>query len=821
MHVFRTIVDGKKRSVKLLIAELIPGQSIQELFETLYKNLETAERTVAEAFIIRPPVKDPIDPKFVDAAIKERRARYPRACGFLKAALEDRTRAFARTGGKPVHLLYSYDHVIHISPNINQEGVASPLDDGTTTHAEAISAIKDGEIDYIVDRSQAKLVASEGILYRAPSGILMRSFLRVGNLQQSRSAIDGVFFWLIPNLRGCVGLITDTWSISSLSMNASRRLSVYRGNKTPCPVEMLGQYHDGSEAVAAEAAELIEHLLNRALINEEISDDPPERQRVVFLISATHTGSLVQKLRQLLEERGVAPDKVVFVAVFKLGKSETPIEVVRDLSIGAASMEFEPVSPKGSVTEIEIDRHVYFPLHYRNVEFDVDAHIAKPVKAFLTSYKNADLLRVHKTIDDDGPISHRHHMIWVNTETLIGHPAFRRRFYKALDELDPVPSVIVTPTHSAARKLGEMAVARIKRKRKDVKLYRHSTLLIPSEMGESDGEVFAALEQIGVDGAVLILDDAYITGMRLTQYQKHLRSFSGRIHYLVALARPESMSIWNRAQRDLRYREQHQPGVAIPQHTITAVETVILPNWNEGACPWCLELQRYRVREAELGTALPDATLKKRADVLSSGKSDGLCDDLFLEIGDMGLSLRKNSIFANAPASQAAVFSAVASSLQVLRTAPLLEGQVALGPRNFPICTVIKKELYLGNTFSELCSACGIPACGEGGGAGLCHPCRRECSKRLGPDINKYGCCYLLRRGCRIRLWVTYSKITRSWFVDCSNRRTRLEGDLCISIFRIGSKGLRHPDVASVISFLAMKGNPCEPSWFEFHSPDD
>ena len=41
-----------------------------------------------------------------------------------------------------------------------------------------------------------------------------------------------IFFWLLPYLRDCVGIITDTWSISSISMEckpAARGCNLQRG----------------------------------------------------------------------------------------------------------------------------------------------------------------------------------------------------------------------------------------------------------------------------------------------------------------------------------------------------------------------------------------------------------------------------------------------------------------------------------------------------------------------------------------------------------------------------------------------------------------
>jgi hypothetical protein len=150
----------------------------------------------------------------------------------------------------------------------------------------------------IVETSRARLPSVPGSLYLAPSTRLMRSFLRVGNVQYSRAALEAFFFWLLPYLRNCAGIFTDTWSISSIAMSASRLLSVY-AEAVPCPVEMLSQYHDGSEARNAEAGEIIDRIAAEA----RAAGGRPDGE-VVCLLSATHSGRLVGQLREVLKLRG-------------------------------------------------------------------------------------------------------------------------------------------------------------------------------------------------------------------------------------------------------------------------------------------------------------------------------------------------------------------------------------------------------------------------------------------------------------------------------------------------------------------------------------
>ena len=314
MHVFSVIVEDNDPPFEVMVVELVPGQLLDDLFETVYKNVDLTMRQRAAIIVVRPAVKWPLDPDEIDRILGGELPKCPPRYEFLIEFAADPNATFARVTGKPIYILASSDYRHFLSRNINPGAAHSPIDVELPADA-AIDAIKRHELDLMVANGRALLPSAPGVLYCAPSKRLMRSFLRVGNIQRSRAALDAIFFWLLPYLRDCVGIITDTWSISSISMNASRRLAVYRsGEETvaPCPVEMLSQYHDGSPTRTTEAVEIIEQLLARVSV-------PGAPAKVVFLVSATHTGNLAASLETLLIQRGHAADVVQFVALFKVG----------------------------------------------------------------------------------------------------------------------------------------------------------------------------------------------------------------------------------------------------------------------------------------------------------------------------------------------------------------------------------------------------------------------------------------------------------------------------------------------------------------------
>jgi hypothetical protein len=402
-------------------------------------------------------VKWPLDPEQLKRIIQRTSGDVSEPYKFLADALSDVDGTFGRVMGKPIYILASYEFTIFLSDNINPQVSNSPL--GTDLPIDVtLRAIQDAEIDRIVEAGRARLPRAPGVTYRAPSGRLMKSFLRIGNIQRSRSALDAVFFWLVPYLRDCTGLVTDTWSISSIAMNVSRRLAVYSSTDAmaaPCPVEMLPLYLDGSSARATEAMEIIEHLLARTTATPTC--------RIVFLISATHTGSLIGHVETLLLQRGIDAASVFFIALFKLGPTNAPGTALRDLSVGRGADDFTPLDSaqiSDDLEPIDIDEQVYFPLQYRDVPCVVRRPETVAFREFLDRYDSAEVVKVHRTVSDDG--ARRHHAIWIDTVALAGHPVFKDRFGEYVRSLDPIPQLIITPLHEAAMILGELALASVR-----------------------------------------------------------------------------------------------------------------------------------------------------------------------------------------------------------------------------------------------------------------------------------------------------------------------------------------------------------------------
>ena len=602
---------------------------------------------------------------------------------FLKEIVDDIAKTFRRFRTHGIHVLASEDYGHFLTANINPTA-AIPVDvsDGSLA-ARLIDTIRDAEIDHLVRIGGCKLPRLGQQYYRAPSGRYMKAFLRVGNLQTSRSAIDALYFWLLPHLGNCIGIITDTWSISSISQNASRRLVDYRGaNGSPCPIEMLGEYHDQSEHYGSAAAETIDRFISRIEARDE-----GRAGQVLILISATHTGSMVELIQRYLGLRGIATEKVTFVSLFKLSP-ESSIPTLRDLSEDEDFAVVDEPTEEEMSTAIQIHSTLYFPATQLDIEKSLLLSVVKPYAEFCHRYEDISFARVHRTDSDSNPSNERHHAIWIDTLQLINHPTFATLFRQKILGLEPQPAVIVHPDHPVAHDLSEMARKILRSDGVEILAFPHNDLKLMTDLSVNDAEILATIESLNASQAVLFLDDAFITGTRISSYQKNLRdfSFSGAFHYLVAISRPEENRIWDDQRLAFiraRATRSDDDGGHAPENIFDYVEKLVLPNWTEDRCPWCAEKEKIaQMREAQHATPMSSA-------------AEGMDQDIFVvPKGYSSLELKKDSFLGPPGLAQSNVFCVVVGALQVLRTervdeTPLLDDQY------FLIKPVLNESYYL------------------------------------------------------------------------------------------------------------------------------
>lgn len=688
MHLFDLILQGNRPPIQVMVVQYSNEQSIQSLFELIYTDPGDRRRR-ASAILLRPCVAEHFTCADLVAAVRNAPRKEGAFLDAVAAACATASRAFWRFEDIPVFVLHSDNFEHRISANINSGASVPTIVGEHVDDPASIVAIRTRELNWLVERSRALLTSVEGAYYDPPSHRPIRSFLRIGNIQYSRQAVDALAFWLLPHAARARGLLIDTWSISSLAFNLSRVLTLYDG-RPPIPVEMLSRYQDRSPEAQVVLLEVLDRLW---------SECPPhsdDQLPITCIVSATQSGSLVDVLKDEIDQAGL-PIDMSFVALFQLGKTDA----LPSLCDRSDDPEFTPLSSASinARSAIEIDPQVYFPLTYRDMEYVLRQKHAKHIRDFIQRFGTEGIFSAHRDHVSDGAL--RHHTVHLDMAQLIATPAFQAAFDDYIRSMVPLPSVVLTPRHEVAHALGERAVAVLTAQGKAVIHLQHPTLLLRDAGPGRDEEnhIRTVLAELNEARGLLILDDCFITGDRLTGYQTRLRQLNVRahLHYLVAVARPDDLEEWETARAMLQYRGLGDQGIHAA-NTASAIHELCLPNWQQADCPWCTEERIYRQMLRE-GHYLPDYLLQ-RLDRLMQ-RDIGLVDDLFLVSPDTpALRLFTGSVFVAEGAPQATIFAAVASAVQHLRTAgPGL--QPTLGQRRYPVATVLKAREYLKSVYKD------------------------------------------------------------------------------------------------------------------------
>ena len=232
---------------------------------------------------------------------------------------------------------------------------------------------------------------------------------------------------------------------------------------------------------------------------------------------------------------------------------------------------FEPNSPQCprcaiGVTAVQIEPDAYtLELAATASEAPLTAAEMQTALNFVARYSEGEAIRVHQT-NEDG----RHHMLHIDVAALVNaSAAFRADVEQQVKRVVQPVDFVLSPRHVAATVLAERVAAQ---------------LGVPHEaLGESDLRGFRRSTIFPVVSHILFVDDAVITGRRLNRYRSALLQ-SGialpQVNFscLVGVARPAT----SRTLRGIREFFWHQ---------FYSVVELIVPNWQEVECPWCIEVE--------------------------------------------------------------------------------------------------------------------------------------------------------------------------------------------------------------------------------------
>jgi len=636
-----------------------------DLADELY-NRYRSDLSVASIVIIRPPVDRAFDPRTVQ--------------------LDELKPVFDRLPHVPIHLLGSQNFEHFLTPNLNA-GVQG-IDAVTLTGL--LNELKRFELRHYAVDANALLRTTGTRVFRAPSGKYCRTFIRVGSVQIHRAALDGFFFWLLPWLKDCQAIVTETWTISSIALNAGRLLGRYApATHNRCEVDMLSEYHDGSSELVPDTTSVLRRSASGG------------SGKVLVLISSTMSGTLVGRLQETIDRIGLETSRFDFGALYNLGKNQN-LKTLCDISDGIGGGTFEcydlpPADAGGTPEIIDIDKRTYFPLRVQELPVLVRKPTADAGYTFFTDYRGSGLISVHRDSFLLNRQRLRHHAIFLDVLNVMKKSPFTERFAQKLTAFERCPSLIVTPPHPAGIAIADQAQKLLAaRFGCNVTVVKHLDLNLSGQLDEPAKPLLDLLKGLSEREAILVIDDVSVTGRRLSRYQLSLREigYSGRIHYLVGIARPEKRADWDHRIKRLRLRQPK----TLPQHTVDCVECVVLPDWDESRCPWCRERDIYRRLSTKHRPLAPH--LAERAYRLQRAHdAEPMQADAFFKLtSEAEMRLTPNSIFLPQPANDAEVFAAVASALQDMRTNLQNPDHLTL---TYPEIPVLSVENYFGAHFND------------------------------------------------------------------------------------------------------------------------
>ncbi len=676
MHRFQAELG---RPDPIMLAEIVQVPAKRLIIDVLLDIYDTGPeiRQGTDLLILRLPVEEQWDPDLFAGGMPEI------VTGVLLDLLGDPDVAVAmeRVDDRPVHLLHSFRGRQLLSPNINPRFPRLTFPEGMTERA-TIENIQTAELDHLLDKSRAIITAAPGTVFEAPSGRLVRHFVRVGNIQFSRDAVDALFFWLLPDLERCAAILVDTWSISSVAFNVATLCQRYFGGGSR-RVELLPDYIEADRGSDVRAREVVERLVREAPTDANLD-------RILCLISATQSGSLRETLGTVMGG-GLDRFHAHYIAIFALGPTDMP--ALRRLHDDQRFHLLEPATdPARPDHRIPIDRQVYFPLTFKDEPIEITHPVTVPSRATIDALAGRGMLQVHRTISRNQQA--RHHGIHVETEALVNLPCVPGLLADALSGLKRAPIMLVAPRGSGSEGLAALIGDQLRHRGFDAPTLLHPTLHFPADAGDADAVARQAIRDAGEDDEIVVVVDSWVNDASLSQYQRSLRTegFKGRILYLIGIACPSSPKAWERTRRRLRHRGD------LPAHEVTALLELPLPDWRERDCPWCQELELYK-RWARRGDLHP--RLADRREALGSAAKRGMSEDLFLAVpAEPALKLGLSSFFVDHQSGQADAFAAVSSALQRLRARAPADGP-PLGHRRFPVSTVLKHGDYLKETWTD------------------------------------------------------------------------------------------------------------------------
>jgi hypothetical protein len=512
---------------------------------------------------------------------------------------------------------------------------------------EELSGLREADLARLVDEARARCVihSSQNHHFLLPSGAHASQFVRIAEAMVSMVAVDTVAYWI------------------SLAIGVELFLG-----------EVVGVYsllsYPRLDASARDAINLLEDLGERY-------------DRVVVVISISSTGGLARLVERWVAEGKVRPKLVSVFAVYAIGAygatSFCRLELAGFESYRSQS-ECEICDKTGS-TLVPIDEGTYTLTSRKVKDVALTTKYFSDQRSFLERFgSKPGVLRVH--FDDPNERQPRHHAFYISVDALLDIPEFVEELRERVAKIEPRPSLILSPEHAVAARIGRLA--------SDVLGAPYFS--VDGPLGALEENVKGALSSCE---SLLVVDDVMISGARLRSINASLREAPDlcrslkSVHFFTPMATPFSPREHAEIVKGLTHRHAWSASVS-------NLHSVFLPPWHATQdCPWCSEAKIYsdvlpddEMLESEFDARL--RVLSRRRSGIGSDCLDGGAWQL-PSFGDQSPVLPVGS-------TPIQLVFACASAVQQLRVA----SEAPLDPKGFPVASVLAVRNFSKNYDEKL-----------------------------------------------------------------------------------------------------------------------
>jgi hypothetical protein len=633
----------------------------------LRKRVHVRPDADAGASVLYVPIERRSDPAFIDAVIHGLPFETIRAADRIVLRLHPRdAQAFSnssekqdfvgdiahRVGGRPTSILgWEKDRFIF-----------RDLITDEPEHNDALmQEIRDAELWAIAHQPGCLLEPVDEFHYEGPNGSHYQGFLRPGLALLSTDILDAVAFWLLPQMKSAPAIIADTGHLLSLAQHAQRYARTEQAlDSTFAAADALRGY--------AEPSALLQKRLSE--VHAESSTDA-----LLLLVSVRSSGQLADRVKELAQQLWTHVTTVSLYGITSVnsdGSASDP--VMCSLPARYQRLGKKPCTLcQAGVPLVRVDPHTYL-LEVSAVadRKNIGSSNADAARSFMERYSGLGAVTLHKTRTDPHEPP-RHHTVHLDIGALMRRPVFWDALLQQVATLQGSFQVIVSPSHPAAVRLAE---------RVGQETGRPTICVDEDQIGSLPG---GSLQLLKDATEILIIDDVVSTGTRLRGYKYHLREVGAAedettIHLLVGVARTSTRKQLS-SIRDM----------LMPRGVLLRAEDFLLPDWNDGDCPWCREQKLLVTHSGLLGAYLADRLHRLRQVEV------GLSDDVFIhwDRAHHPMKLGPRSVFGS-NLNQAELFLVVASALQDMRSS----GALSEHPQP-PLARVLAPDGYLTGRYYE------------------------------------------------------------------------------------------------------------------------